>query len=113
MGRRELDVDVFKILHIDMINEQELDSDDNATALATTRLQPPQLRFLLDDLLEKVTHALPTCAPKRMTFLKVSRVRNRVDERILGKFYIFCSGESWQARRVFELGAKRREAVGF
>ena len=68
---RELDMDVFCVLHVKLINRASLDSDENTAAEERIQLQPQQLLYLLHDLHDKLAHALPTSAVKRVTFLKV------------------------------------------
>ena len=46
-------------------------------ATETVELKPAQLEFLLDDLVQKLNHALPATAAKRRTFFKVQHLNLR------------------------------------
>ncbi|KAI0237247.1 Fanconi anemia group D2 protein [Lamellibrachia satsuma] len=67
---RELDMDVFNMLHVGLITKAALDSDMNTKDTSVLQLQPPQLEFLLRDLVHKLEHVLVTTTTKRRSFLK-------------------------------------------
>ncbi|KAM6162731.1 Fanconi anemia group D2 protein [Erethizon dorsatum] len=73
---RELDVEVFSILHCGLVTKVILDTDMHTEATEVLQLGPPELLFLLDDLSQKLENLLlPSCA-KRMSFLKSKGSRN-------------------------------------
>uniref|UniRef100_A0A8C3IPX3 FA complementation group D2 n=1 Tax=Chrysemys picta bellii TaxID=8478 RepID=A0A8C3IPX3_CHRPI len=69
---RELDLEVFTILHCGLLTKSILDSEMHTEAREIVQLGPAELVFLLDDLCQKLEHILIPPAAKRAPFLKVS-----------------------------------------
>ncbi|XP_077678679.1 Fanconi anemia group D2 protein isoform X1 [Eretmochelys imbricata] len=67
---RELDLEVFTILHCGLLTKSILDSEMHTEAREIVQLGPAELVFLLDDLCQKLEHILMPPAAKRATFLK-------------------------------------------
>lgn len=67
---RELDMDVFLVLHNQFITRTSLDSNLNTRGAQTVQLEPAQMLFLLENLVRKLEHALasPTTLARRMQF---------------------------------------------
>ncbi|XP_068108990.1 Fanconi anemia group D2 protein isoform X2 [Hyperolius riggenbachi] len=71
---RELDLDVFTILHSGLLTRSLLDSNMCTKATEVVQLGPAELVFLLEDLSRKLDHIL--VATKRSPLLKVKGSRN-------------------------------------
>ncbi|XP_075040029.1 Fanconi anemia group D2 protein [Mixophyes fleayi] len=71
---RELDLEVFTVLHSGLLTRSVLDSDMCTKATDVVQLGPAELVFLLDDLSHKMEHILTD--PKRAPLLKVKGSRN-------------------------------------
>nr|XP_048714882.1 Fanconi anemia group D2 protein isoform X2 [Caretta caretta] len=67
---RELDLEVFTILHCGLLTKSILDSEMHTEAREIVQLGPAELVFLLDDLCQKLEHILMPPAAKRAPFLK-------------------------------------------
>uniref|UniRef100_A0A8C3PEK5 FA complementation group D2 n=1 Tax=Chrysemys picta bellii TaxID=8478 RepID=A0A8C3PEK5_CHRPI len=67
---RELDLEVFTILHCGLLTKSILDSEMHTEAREIVQLGPAELVFLLDDLCQKLEHILIPPAAKRAPFLK-------------------------------------------
>ncbi|TFK03996.1 E3 ubiquitin-protein ligase makorin-1 [Platysternon megacephalum] len=67
---RELDLEVFTILHCGLLTKSILDSEMHTEAREIVQLGPAELAFLLDDLCQKLEHILIPPAAKRAPFLK-------------------------------------------
>ncbi|XP_038265461.1 Fanconi anemia group D2 protein isoform X2 [Dermochelys coriacea] len=67
---RELDLEVFTILHCGLLTKSILDSEMQTEAREIVQLGPAELVFLLDDLCQKLEHILIPPAAKRAPFLK-------------------------------------------
>uniref|UniRef100_A0A8C0IKY4 FA complementation group D2 n=1 Tax=Chelonoidis abingdonii TaxID=106734 RepID=A0A8C0IKY4_CHEAB len=68
---RELDLEVFTILHCGLLTKSILDSEMHTEAREIVQLGPAELAFLLDDLCQKLEHILIPSTAKRAPFLKV------------------------------------------
>ncbi|KAM6216156.1 Fanconi anemia group D2 protein [Rhynchocyon petersi] len=66
---RELDMEVFSILHCGLVTRSILDTEMHTEATEVLQLGPSELLFLLEDLSQKLEHML-TPASKRIPFLK-------------------------------------------
>ncbi|XP_006872269.1 PREDICTED: Fanconi anemia group D2 protein [Chrysochloris asiatica] len=66
---RELDIEVFSILHCGLVTKFILDTEMHTEATEVVQLEPPELLFLLDDLSQKLENML-TPAAKRVPFFK-------------------------------------------
>uniref|UniRef100_A0A8C8RT95 FA complementation group D2 n=1 Tax=Pelusios castaneus TaxID=367368 RepID=A0A8C8RT95_9SAUR len=73
---RELDLEVFSILHCGLLTKSILDSEMNTEAREVVQLGPAELAFLLDDLCQKLEHVLVPATAKRAPFLKGKGCRN-------------------------------------
>uniref|UniRef100_A0A8C0WC98 Fanconi anemia group D2 protein n=1 Tax=Castor canadensis TaxID=51338 RepID=A0A8C0WC98_CASCN len=73
---RELDIDVFSILHCGLVTKFILDTEMHTEATEVMQLGPPELLFLLEDLSQKLENMLTTSFPKRIPFLKNKGSRN-------------------------------------
>nr|XP_025046210.1 Fanconi anemia group D2 protein [Pelodiscus sinensis] len=73
---RELDLEVFNILHCGLLTKSILDSEMHTEAREIVQLGPAELAFLLDDLCQKLEHMLTPAAAKRAPFLKGKGGRN-------------------------------------
>ncbi|XP_076469253.1 Fanconi anemia group D2 protein-like isoform X2 [Babylonia areolata] len=65
---RELDLEVFSILHSGPITQASLDTDLHTTRARQVQIQTPQLQFLMEDLVKKLNHSLIATASKRRAF---------------------------------------------
>ncbi|XP_058420696.1 Fanconi anemia group D2 protein isoform X2 [Diceros bicornis minor] len=72
---RELDIEVFSILHCGLVTKFILDTEMHTEATEVVQLQPPELLFLLEDLSQKVENMLTPVA-RRVPFLKSKGSRN-------------------------------------
>ncbi|KAM9592408.1 Fanconi anemia group D2 protein [Trichechus inunguis] len=66
---RELDIEVFSILHCGLVTKFILDTEMHTEATEVVQLEPPELLFLLEDLAQKLENML-TPAAKRVPFFK-------------------------------------------
>ncbi|XP_074861679.1 Fanconi anemia group D2 protein isoform X2 [Carettochelys insculpta] len=73
---RELDLEVFNILHCGLLTKSILDSEMHTEAREIVQLGPAELAFLLDDLCQKLEHVLIPATAKRAPFLKGKGCRN-------------------------------------
>ncbi|XP_067417363.1 Fanconi anemia group D2 protein [Emydura macquarii macquarii] len=73
---RELDLEVFTILHCGLLTKTVLDSEMHTAAREVVELGPAELAFLLDDLCQKLEHVLIPATAKRAPFLKGKGCRN-------------------------------------
>ncbi|KAK7493947.1 hypothetical protein BaRGS_00014829, partial [Batillaria attramentaria] len=67
---RELELDVFYILHTGPIVQASLDTELHTKRTHEVRIQSTQLQFLLEDLVKKLNHSLIATANKRRSFPK-------------------------------------------
>ncbi|XP_060036709.1 Fanconi anemia group D2 protein isoform X2 [Erinaceus europaeus] len=67
---RELDIEVFSVLHCGLVTKVILNTEMYTEATEVMQLQPPELLFLLDDLSQKLEHMLTPSLSKRLPFLK-------------------------------------------
>ncbi|KAM4821108.1 Fanconi anemia group D2 protein [Thomomys bottae] len=67
---RELDIEVFSILHCGLVTKVFLDTDMHTEATEVMQLGPPELLFLLEDLSHKLENKLTPSFAKRIPFLK-------------------------------------------
>ncbi|XP_036911502.1 Fanconi anemia group D2 protein isoform X1 [Sturnira hondurensis] len=67
---RELDMEVFSILHCGLVTKFILDTEMHTEATEVVQLQPPELLFLLEDLSHKVENVLTPSVAKRVPFFK-------------------------------------------
>ncbi|XP_039742654.1 Fanconi anemia group D2 protein isoform X2 [Pteropus medius] len=67
---RELDMEVFSILHCGLVTKFILDSEMHTKATEVVQLQAPELLFLLEDLSYKVENMLTPSVARRVPFLK-------------------------------------------
>lgn len=73
---RELDIEVFSILHSGLVTKFILDTEMHTEATEVVQLGPAELLFLLEDLSQKLENILtPSCA-KRICFFKNKGNRN-------------------------------------
>ncbi|XP_014703630.3 Fanconi anemia group D2 protein isoform X1 [Equus asinus] len=73
---RELDIEVFSILHCGLVTKCILDTEMHTEATEVVQLQPPELLFLLEDLSQKVENMLTPSVARRVPFLKSKGSRN-------------------------------------
>ncbi|XP_074054696.1 Fanconi anemia group D2 protein isoform X1 [Macrotis lagotis] len=73
---RELDLEVFSILHCGLLTKSLLDTEMHTEATEVVQLGPPELLFLLNDLSQKLENMLVPTASKRICFLKSKGNRN-------------------------------------
>ncbi|XP_044512777.1 Fanconi anemia group D2 protein [Gracilinanus agilis] len=73
---RELDLEVFSILHCGLLTKSLLDTEMHTEATEVVQLGPPELLFLLNDLSQKLENMLVPTATKRISFLKSKGSRN-------------------------------------
>ncbi|XP_075406569.1 Fanconi anemia group D2 protein isoform X1 [Tenrec ecaudatus] len=66
---RELDIEVFSILHCGLVTKCILDTEMHTEATEVVQLGPPELLFLLEDLSQKLENMLAPAA-KRTPFFK-------------------------------------------
>ncbi|XP_028335451.1 Fanconi anemia group D2 protein isoform X3 [Physeter macrocephalus] len=67
---RELDLEVFSILHCGLVAKFILDTEMHTEATEVVQLQPPELLFLLEDLAQKLENMLTPSVTRRFPFLK-------------------------------------------
>uniref|UniRef100_A0A8C5SXL5 FA complementation group D2 n=1 Tax=Laticauda laticaudata TaxID=8630 RepID=A0A8C5SXL5_LATLA len=67
---RELDLEVFTILHCGLLTKSVLDSDMHTKIREVVQLEPTELLFLLEDLYRKMEHMLIPAPARRTPFLK-------------------------------------------
>ncbi|RLV99437.1 hypothetical protein DV515_00009687, partial [Chloebia gouldiae] len=67
---RELDLEVFTVLHCGLLTKSVLDTEMHTEAREVVQLGPAELCFLLDDLCWKLEHVLPSGSTRRVPFLK-------------------------------------------
>ncbi|XP_054451289.1 Fanconi anemia group D2 protein isoform X2 [Pteronotus mesoamericanus] len=73
---RELDMEVFSILHCGLVTKFILDTEMHTEATEVVQLQPPELLFLLEDLSHKVKNVLTPSVARRIPFLKSKGSQN-------------------------------------
>ncbi|KAM5315181.1 Fanconi anemia group D2 protein [Glossophaga mutica] len=73
---RELDMEVFSILHCGLVTKFILDTEMHTEATEVVQLQPPELLFLLEDLSHKVENVLTPSIAKRVPFFKSKGSQN-------------------------------------
>ncbi|XP_045848347.1 Fanconi anemia group D2 protein isoform X2 [Meles meles] len=73
---RELDIEVFSILHCGLVTKCILDTEMHTAATEIVQLQPPELLFLLEDLSQKLENMLTPSVARRIPFLKSKGNRN-------------------------------------
>ncbi|NWI88168.1 FACD2 protein, partial [Pitta sordida] len=69
---RELDLEVFTVLHCGLLTKSVLDTEMHTKAREVVQLGPAELCFLLDDLCWKLEHVLTSGSVRRVPFLKAS-----------------------------------------
>ncbi|XP_073087120.1 Fanconi anemia group D2 protein isoform X3 [Manis javanica] len=67
---RELDIEVFSVLHCGLVTKFILDTEMHTEATEFVQLQPPELLFLLEDLSLKVESMLIPSVNRRVPFSK-------------------------------------------
>ncbi|XP_031976966.1 Fanconi anemia group D2 protein isoform X1 [Corvus moneduloides] len=67
---RELDLEVFTVLHCGLLTKSVLDTEMHTEACEVVQLGPAELCFLLDDLCWKLEHVLPSGSTRRVPFPK-------------------------------------------
>ncbi|KAG8128371.1 hypothetical protein E2320_015228 [Naja naja] len=67
---RELDLEVFTILHCGLLTKSVLDSEMHTKIREVVQLEPTELLFLLEDLYRKMEHMLIPAPARRTPFLK-------------------------------------------
>ncbi|XP_065543971.1 Fanconi anemia group D2 protein isoform X2 [Lathamus discolor] len=67
---RELDLEVFTVLHCGLLTKSVLDTEMHTEFCEVVQLGPAELSFLLDDLCWKLEHVLTPGSTKRVPFLK-------------------------------------------
>ncbi|KAJ7316644.1 hypothetical protein JRQ81_002806 [Phrynocephalus forsythii] len=73
---RELDLEVFTILHSGLLTKSVLDTEMHTKTCEVVQIGPAELLFLLEDLCRKMEHALMPAPAKRAPFLKGKGNRN-------------------------------------
>ncbi|XP_033066530.1 Fanconi anemia group D2 protein isoform X4 [Trachypithecus francoisi] len=73
---RELDIEVFSILHCGLVTKFILDTEMHTEATEVVQLGPPELLFLLEDLSQKLESMLIPSIARRVPFLKNKGSRN-------------------------------------
>ncbi|KAM8758909.1 Fanconi anemia group D2 protein isoform 1-T1 [Rhynchonycteris naso] len=73
---RELDMEVFSILHCGLVTKFILDTEMHTKVAEVVQLQPPELLFLLEDLSYKVENMLTPSVARRVLFLKSKGSQN-------------------------------------
>ncbi|XP_046951462.1 Fanconi anemia group D2 protein [Lynx rufus] len=73
---RELDFEVFSILHCGLVTKFIFDTEMHTEATEVVQLQPPELLFLLEDLSQKLENMLIPSVARRIPFLKSKGHRN-------------------------------------
>ncbi|NXO04514.1 FACD2 protein, partial [Rhinopomastus cyanomelas] len=69
---RELDLEVFTVLHCGLLTKSILDTEMHTEAREVVQLGPAELCFLLDDLCWKLEHVLPLGSTRKVPFRKAS-----------------------------------------
>ncbi|NWW75961.1 FACD2 protein, partial [Climacteris rufus] len=69
---RELDLEVFAVLHSGLLTKSLLDTEMHTEAREVVQLGPAELCFLLDDLCWKLEHVLTSGSTRRVPFPKAS-----------------------------------------
>ncbi|NWW91644.1 FACD2 protein, partial [Rhynochetos jubatus] len=69
---RELDLQVFTVLHCGLLTKSVLDTEMHTEAREVVQLGPAELCFLLDDLCWKLEHVLTPGSTRRVPFPKAS-----------------------------------------
>ncbi|NXS94658.1 FACD2 protein, partial [Jacana jacana] len=69
---RELDLEVFTVLHCGLLTKSVLDTEMHTEAREVVQLGPAELCFLLDDLCWKLEHMLTPGSTRRVPFPKAS-----------------------------------------
>ncbi|XP_064012720.1 Fanconi anemia group D2 protein [Pogoniulus pusillus] len=67
---RELDLEVFTVLHCGLLTKSILDTEMHTEAREVVQLGPAELSFLLDDLCWKLEHVLTPGSTRRVPFPK-------------------------------------------
>uniref|UniRef100_A0A8C3LGF0 FA complementation group D2 n=1 Tax=Chrysolophus pictus TaxID=9089 RepID=A0A8C3LGF0_CHRPC len=67
---RELDLEVFSVLHCGLLTKSVLDTEMHTEASEVVQLGPAELCFLLDDMCWKLEHVLTPGSTRRVPFLK-------------------------------------------
>uniref|UniRef100_A0A8C3BHB8 FA complementation group D2 n=1 Tax=Cairina moschata TaxID=8855 RepID=A0A8C3BHB8_CAIMO len=67
---RELDLEVFAVLHCGLLTKSILDTEMHTEASEIVQLGPAELYFLLEDLCWKLEHVLTPGSTRRVPFLK-------------------------------------------
>ncbi|NWZ33542.1 FACD2 protein, partial [Brachypodius atriceps] len=67
---RELDLEVFTVLHCGLLTKSVLDTEMHTEAREVVQLGPAELCFLLDDLCWKLEHVLSSGSTRRVPFPK-------------------------------------------
>ncbi|XP_045241693.2 Fanconi anemia group D2 protein isoform X6 [Macaca fascicularis] len=73
---RELDIEVFSILHCGLVTKFILDTEMHTEATEVVQLGPPELLFLLEDLSQKLESMLTPPIARRVPFFKNKGSRN-------------------------------------
>ncbi|KAG8516892.1 Fanconi anemia group D2 protein, partial [Galemys pyrenaicus] len=73
---RELDIEVFSILHCGLVTKFILNTEMHTEATEVVQLQPPELLFLLEDLSRKLENMLMPHVAQRFSFFKGKGNRN-------------------------------------
>ncbi|XP_076796386.1 Fanconi anemia group D2 protein isoform X2 [Arvicanthis niloticus] len=73
---RELDIEVFSILHSGLVTKFILDTEMHTEATEVVQLGPAELLFLLEDLSQKLENMLTPSFAKRICFFKNKGSRN-------------------------------------
>ncbi|NXE27343.1 FACD2 protein, partial [Ardeotis kori] len=69
---RELDLELFTVLHCGLLTKSVLDTEMHTEAREVVQLGPAELCFLLDDLCWKLEHVLTPGSTRRVPFPKAS-----------------------------------------
>ncbi|NXK94481.1 FACD2 protein, partial [Formicarius rufipectus] len=69
---RELDLEVFTVLHCGLLTKSVLDTEMHTEAREIVQLGPAELCFLMDDLCWKLEHMLTSGSTRRLPFPKAS-----------------------------------------
>lgn len=67
---RELDLEVFSVLHCGLLTKSILDTEMHTEASEVVQLGPAELCFLLDDMCWKLEHVLTPGSTRKVPFLK-------------------------------------------
>ncbi|XP_074952297.1 Fanconi anemia group D2 protein isoform X3 [Phalacrocorax aristotelis] len=74
---RELDLEVFTVLHCGLLTKSVLDTEMHTETREVVQLGPAELCFLLDDLCWKLEHVLTPGSTRRVPFPKAIVIQNR------------------------------------